>query len=312
MWSRALLKERGKRAFKANYWKCVLVALVLTLIVGSGGTGTVNMRNPINNPGNSIEERMDDFDSFDDSYTDNWDIDEFDDEEDLMNPDFGGGSNSLARDLMNDPFIKMFMTFLMIAMIIGLVIGIFLLAPIEVGCRKFFLDNSEGRGDDVGTMAYAFKSNYKNIVKVQFFRSLFILLWSMLFIIPGIIKAFEYRLVPYLLAENPDMDRKEALELSKKLMYGSKLDAFVLDLSFFGWIFLSVLTFGILAIFYVNPYVYATEAELYRVLSGKVSGTEEEDNSNKEELAKLYGGARDEGEDVYITFDAPDDTSTHD
>lgn len=309
MWRRELLKQRGKSAFKANYWKCVLVALVLSIIVGGGGTG-VNAGNQFSRD-NSIEENIDNFDSFDDSYTDNWDIDEFDDMDDLTDPDFGGGSNPLIGDLRNNPVFGMIIAIVLVALIIGSALGILLLAPIEVGCRKFFLDNSEGRGDDVGTMFYAFKSNYKNIVKVQFFRSMFVFLWSLLLIIPGVIKAFEYRLVPYLLSENPNMDRKEALGLSKKLMYGNKLNAFVLDLSFFGWEFLSALTLGILGLFYVNPYVYATEAELYRVLSGKVSGTDDDENGNKEELARLYGGAREEGEDVYITFDSPEDTSTH-
>lgn len=70
-------------------------------------------------------------------------------------------------------------------------------------------------------------------------------------------------MVPYILAENPGMDRKEVFQISKEMMNGHKTDAFFLDLSFIGWQFLSAFTCGILAIFYVNPYIQATHAEIY-------------------------------------------------
>jgi len=70
-------------------------------------------------------------------------------------------------------------------------------------------------------------------------------------------------MVPYIIAENPGMDRREAFAISKRMMDGEKWNTFVLDLSFLGWGILGVLTCGILLIFYVNPYIYATHAELY-------------------------------------------------
>ena len=76
--------------------------------------------------------------------------------------------------------------------------------------------------------------------------NLFIALWTLLLIVPGIIKSYEYRMVPYILAENPGMNRKEAFAISKRMMTGKKWATFVLDLSFFGWIFLSIFTCGIL------------------------------------------------------------------
>ena len=95
---------------------------------------------------------------------------------------------------------------------------------------------------------------------------LFTYLWSLLFVIPGIIKGYEYRMIPYILAENPGIDYREAFAASKQMMDGNKWKAFVLDLSFFGWNFLSIFTCGILAIFYVMPYIYMTNAELYVAL----------------------------------------------
>ena len=92
---------------------------------------------------------------------------------------------------------------------------------------------------------------------------LFISLWSLLLIIPGIIKSYEYLMVPYILAENPQMDRKEIFEISRRMMDGEKMNAFLLDLSFLGWIFLTVLTCGVAGILYVQPYMMATRTELY-------------------------------------------------
>lgn len=97
----------------------------------------------------------------------------------------------------------------------------------------------------------------------MFCRDLFVSLWSLLFVIPGIIKSYEYRMVPYLMADAPDLTRQEAFRISKDLMYGQKMNAFVLDLSFIGWQILSACTCGLLGVFYVNPYNNATNAELF-------------------------------------------------
>ena len=114
--------------------------------------------------------------------------------------------------------------------------------------------------------SYAFSNGYMNVVKTMFLRGLFTFLWTLLFIIPGIIKGYEYRMIPYILAENPGIDSREAFAVSKQMMDGNKWAAFVLDLSFLGWQILSVFTCGILSVFYVNPYVYMTNAELYVAL----------------------------------------------
>ena len=78
-------------------------------------------------------------------------------------------------------------------------------------------------------------------------------------------------MIPYLLAENPEMDYKTAFALSKKMMTGEKWNAFVLDLSFIGWMLLSICTCTILAIFYVNPYINMTNAQLYLALRQRLS-----------------------------------------
>jgi len=103
------------------------------------------------------------------------------------------------------------------------------------------------------------------IIKAQGLAFLSILLWTFVFIIPGIIKGYQYRYVPYLLAEDTSLSPKEALSKSKQMTMGHKLDIFVLDLSFILWNLLGLLTFGISA-YFVAPYVEATNARLYNVL----------------------------------------------
>ena len=117
------------------------------------------------------------------------------------------------------------------------------------------------------SLIFVYKSGQlKNTIITMFMKGLFQTLWTLLFIIPGIIKAYEYRMIPYILSENPEISRKRAFEISKQMMKGNKWNTFVLDLSFLGWQILSGLTIGILGIFYVNPYVQGTNAELYAYL----------------------------------------------
>ena len=81
------------------------------------------------------------------------------------------------------------------------------------------------------------------------------------------IKAYEYRMIPYLLADNPSMSQEEAFALSREMMKGQKWKTFVLDLSFIGWDILSIFTGGILSMFYVQPYKMMTNAALYEALA---------------------------------------------
>ena len=106
---------------------------------------------------------------------------------------------------------------------------------------------------------------------VNFFRKLggymwmilFIVLWSLLFVIPGIVKMYAYRMTPYILARHPEVAATEALELSKRMTRGNKLKLFVLDLSFIGWVILSGLTLGIVGIFWAFPYMQTTYAGFF-------------------------------------------------
>ena len=145
----------------------------------------------------------------------------------------------------------------------GMLLTVFVVNIVQHCCERFMLVNQR-RPAELGELN-AF-TPYLNKVAVLFLRDLFTLLWTLLFIIPGIIKAYEYRMVTYILAEHPDISWKDALDRSKEMMYGHKMKAFLLDLSFFGWILLGILTLGIVFIFYTQPYMMNTSAALYERL----------------------------------------------
>lgn len=289
MWSRKELKEKAKAAFRVNYWKCVLVSVIFALLAGGmSGVSSPNASNYINQNSSSDNWIIDTTDMTDEE------AQELEDEASLSVEsndqvvtvtsdgytieDENGNEITSFSDTNPEAAVAATIVVGIVVFIIVLitfafcmVIDAFIINPIELGCDKFFVKNSEEPAD-VRNVLYAFDHGYKNIAKALFFRDLYIVLWSLLFVIPGIIKSYEYRMIPYILADNPDLDQQAAFDLSKKMMTGNKWKAFVLDLSFIGWDILSALTCGILGIFYVNPYIYATNAELYLALKNTVDG----------------------------------------
>ena len=104
--------------------------------------------------------------------------------------------------------------------------------------------------------------------------SLFIILWSLLFIIPGIIATYSYAMVPYLMAEFPELKTMDAIRESKRLMQGNKWRLFCLQMSFFGWALLCVFTLGI-GNLWLTPYMRTAEAAFYMHVTGRME-TEKE------------------------------------
>ena len=158
--------------------------------------------------------------------------------------------------------------FSLIFMLIAIAIFVFLFSPLEMGARKFYIEYLKNNVN-LSEIAFPFKSkSYLNIVKVLFITRLFIFLWSLLLIIPGIIKAYQYKFVSYILAENPELSASEALDISTEMTRGHKMDLFVMDLSFLGWYILGAICFGV-GVFFVNPYRDTSFAMLYMQLTGK-------------------------------------------
>lgn len=182
----------------------------------------------------------------------------------------GGGGNNSVRSTIGETANQIVDSRSIIIIAIGAVLiviafRILLGYPLEVGGRRYFIRSAEYK-DNRGCFSYAFDGrNYTGIIVSMLLMSIYSLLWTLLFIIPGIIKYYAYRMVPYLLADNPNIGAKRAIEISNEMTMGHKFDIFVLDLSFLGWYLLGALALGI-GVLFVNPYVNATEAELYLVL----------------------------------------------
>lgn len=268
MWTRAELKSKAKFSFKRNYWKSVLISLILALLVGGGSSGSSISSAVSNNLiGSSDSSVTDDYFNDDSSLYDGNDF--YDDTYDGNVEDDIDDLNSMADNTAGmmaiGIFLMVFIMMFVVLMAVVILLDVFIFNPLEGGCKKYYLRNLNEPAQ-VGNIGYAFDNNYKNITKTMFFRDLFTVLWTLLFIIPGIVKSYEYQMIPYLLADNPQMTKEQAFEESKRMMQGQKWKAFVLDLSFIGWNILSALTLGILGIFYVQPYMDATHAALYEAL----------------------------------------------
>ena len=162
-------------------------------------------------------------------------------------------------------------TYIMVAALIMGALYFVLGSIIEVGYAKFNLnlvDKSEGTFENL----FAYFSYWKTTAVAKLLRSIYLLLWSLLFIIPGIIAALSYAMTEYILAENPEISAGEAINLSKQMMDGNKWRLFCLRLSFIGWDILCGFTLGI-GYLWLNPYKQAAEAAFYR----EISETEKQD-----------------------------------
>lgn len=256
MWTRSELKERGKITFKRFYWKAVLVCFICLLLSGGLGSGV----------GSRVSDTYDSFMNNNYNYTDDYDYDndEYYYDEDLDQET--SQSLNIVEEFFTSGLFLLLMGIFILIFIVLFIIKLLIVYPIEIGKNNFFMGIREEE-KTLDSLIFIYKSGQlKNTIFTMFMKGLFQFLWSLLFIIPGIIKSYEYRMIPYILSENPEISRERAFEISKKMMKGNKWNTFVLDLSFLGWQILSGITIGILGIFYVNPYVQSTNAELYAYL----------------------------------------------
>ena len=311
MWTRKELKERAKVAFKANYWSCVLVAFILTALIGGGvfgasslGKNSTDTAN-VTNDGQAFDFEGDTINingvEFDISTIDGAGISEALDviSEGLTNGELNINGKDIdvtdkdeiaaiekaikglqdadlseySHDDLKNGFIGLILAIggiLLTFIIIAGLIKIFVFNPLVVGCEGFFMVNSQEKAE-VGEIKRGFSPKWLHNVGTMLLKDIFLLLWSMLFVIPGMIKSYSYAMVPFILAEKPELGATEAITLSRKMMDGNKWKTFVLDLSFIGWEILSVITCGLVGLFYVNPYVYGTYAELYNTLKKEIA-----------------------------------------
>ena len=305
MWDRKELKAKGKAAYRANRLMCIIAALLLAVVTGGGGFGA-SFGTSINRIGNSGYDDdyyfyfdEDDGGEYVELYDEDEEFDEDDgeiylelDEDGFEYDDEDGDYEIIIEDSDNfiSPWITVVIIFIvLIAVAVGLALGAFLFNPLLVGLRKFFVDNATIPAASLNkfNIGLAFGKDYIKVVGSMFTTGIFEFLWSLLLIIPGIYKSYCWRLVPYIVAENPGITGKEARDISNRMMDGSKWGAFVLDLSFLGWLILGALTLGILNLIFTNPYKAATDAELYLALSGRPSGYAEPAAHSEEDVPEV-------------------------
>ena len=256
-WTRGELKRRSKDVLHLHYWRLILITFLLSFFLSSGTVVTEFSQSFLE----GVEE----------GYTagvsekeDSYDEGSIDDKE----------SKAVEAEVENGKGV-VFALIVVLAMIVlvviiiavAFIISFFVINPLYVGAMRFYIRSFDTK-PQFKELFFAFENRYKNVVVVMLLRDLYTIFWSLLLIVPGIVKAYEYSMIPYLLAENPELTAKEAFAVSKQMMKGQKWNAFVLDLSFLGWQILSILTIGILGIFYVDSYVQLTGAALYRRLKG--------------------------------------------
>ena len=141
---------------------------------------------------------------------------------------------------------------------------------IKVGYSKFNLDLVDRTNEPEIGILFGYFSNWKTTAMAELLQIVYVLLWSLLFIIPGIIASYSYAMTSYILAEHPEMLPSEAIERSKEMMSGNRWRLFCLQFSFIGWGILSSLTLGI-GNLWLTPYRQAATAAFYREVSGTES-----------------------------------------
>lgn len=258
MWTRKELKTKSKVRFRANRWKSVLTALILMFVIGSLGTGFNLLGKFTIDDDSTVEQESEEELQYHTTEGKNQIVME---EETI-------GEVTIDDALAVSVVIIVLLVVVIIACIIVIPLQILVFNPLEIGCKRFFVKNLK-EDAQIREICYAFDNGYKNNVKIMFFRELHTALWFLLLVIPGIIKAYEYQMIPYILAENPGISKAEAFALSKKMMHGNKWKSFVLDLSFLGWELLDIITLGILGVFYLSPYEAQTEAALYEAVKNQ-------------------------------------------
>lgn len=148
---------------------------------------------------------------------------------------------------------------------VALLLQLFLGGVIAMGMARFglnLLDRREASFSDLF-------SNFHRLgagIAMTVLRGVFVYLWSLLLVIPGIVAQYRYALMPYLMAEYPDLGAMDAMRESKRLMMGNKWRLFCLQMSFLGWVLLSALTMGV-GMLWVTPYIEVSRAAFYREIT---------------------------------------------
>ncbi|MGF6375467.1 putative membrane protein [Clostridiales Family XIII bacterium PM5-7] len=280
MWQRKALKLNAKTVLKASYSRvlavCFLIALLTTAYTSSTTLFNLNNANEIavevvetkgyDQPSDVVDQLINQFKK-DNPKATTEEIAVVDYVDRTINSILPTHSASLNLMKIVNKLIAGKFNLVVLLLIVGFIIktgyNIFIQPIMLMGEKRFFMEVRRYEKTPISRIFYLYKlRRIKHPAWIMLCKWFFQLLWDFT-IIGGIIKHYEYKMIPYIVAENPEIQRKDAFALSKILMKGNKWETFLLDVSFIGWKLLAGITFGLANIFYVNPYIAATYAELY-------------------------------------------------
>ena len=158
--------------------------------------------------------------------------------------------------------------------------SLIIMGPLNFGIIYVFLKQARDNEEmNIADIFKGFTTNFGDNFLISLMTSIYIFLWTLLFIIPGIIKTFSYSMSFYVKVDHPEYDYSQCITESRKLMKGHKWELFVLRLSFIGWYIVGILCLGI-GVLWVNTYQQAAEAQFYNAICERPAktGTEPEQN----------------------------------
>jgi len=146
------------------------------------------------------------------------------------------------------------------------IIGLIVAGPLAIGVVYFYMKIESGEEPNI-TLVFDGFQDFKRGLIFHIVSSIFIILWTLLLIVPGIMAAIRYSMGYYIMVENPEMEAMEALRESSDLMKGHKMDFFMFAISFIGWVLLSAVTLGI-GFLLLIPYYQMSKLNFYRKITG--------------------------------------------
>lgn len=284
MWKPREWKMRAKQSFKRNYWSVVAVCFIMAILVGRYGITTIAVYQYDNDVQFATHVVNTDAPITGWDYVNKMVLNQSGKTLDaaLKASPFGEAGRSIccaAVNAITQPYKYMFQWTAALQMflfgkisqgvalsfggLIAIAFYLFVGNILYIGERRFFLESRLYSGTKISRIGVLYqKQQITNPTFIMTCRNVFQFLWNFT-IIGGIIKYYDYKMIPYILAENPKISCKKAFSLSKQMIKGYRRKALLLDLSFAGWMILQPLTLGILGVLFVNPYYTSTMTELY-------------------------------------------------
>ena len=281
MWKRTELKKKARASMKQNYWKIISVCFIIALLTTAYPVSTTFINLQISTDARQFSDAAFALD-IPNSEVITQTVSHF--LENTALPGLSGRVISAASHLAIDMYsaqVSIFFATLRAfnallrkpfgtgalltaaGFLLAFLYQIFVGNLLQVGEKRFFMESHSYKQTNISKIFFLFK--LRCILRpawIMFCRSFFQFLWN-LTIVGGIIKHYEYSLIPFILAENPQIIRRDAFFLSKQLTSRNKRKLFLLDVSFAGWKILSLLTLGLLDFVLVNPYITICRSELY-------------------------------------------------